>query len=120
MSEKVTSGTVDRVSFDYGLEFLIGGFVLRVEGTARLYEGAVVEFDVEGAQSVAVPLVGLLHREVSVSIAADSTLEFRDFSGALVFEAPPSVECESWTVTAVDGQKLVCGLGGEISRFPTA
>ena len=52
MSNELVRGLVDKVSFDYGVELLVEGVMLRIEGSALLGVGAdAVEFDAESASS---------------------------------------------------------------------
>ena len=60
MLEMLAEGTVERISFDYGIELNIdGAVVLRIEGQARLVtpDGHVESFDAEVARQIASPLL---------------------------------------------------------------
>ena len=119
--ERVQLGASVEVSFDYGLELLVGGAVIRVGGVALLRTGAdVIEFDAENAAAVAEKLVMLLHIELQASVSEDSELQFRDANDIKVMSVPPSSEYESWTATLSDGSIAVCGLDGQVAGWASS
>ena len=121
MSNELVKGSVDKVSFDYGVELLVEGAVLRIEGSALLGTGAdAVEFDAESPAGVAEQLVKLLHEELRVSVSLDSELQFHSADDQQVLNVPPSYEYESWSATLSDGSKSVCGLDGNIAEWPSS
>lgn len=118
MSSELVSGSVDKVSFDYGIEVLVGGAVLRIEGDAMLgYGPDAVGFDAEDAAAVAEDLVKLLHADLRVSVSPESALQFHDEEDRQVLSASPSSDYESWTAALADGSKAVCGLDGNVTGW---
>ena len=118
MSNELVRGSVDKVSFDHGIELLIGGALIRIGGVALLGAGTdTIEFDAENAAAVPEKLVKLLHIDLQASVSADSELQFSDADGKQVMSVPSSSEYESWTATLDDGSIAVCGPDGKVAGW---
>ena len=44
MNETIAIGTVDRISFDFGVEFLVSGAVARIEAPSLMTDGYGTDF----------------------------------------------------------------------------
>lgn len=106
-------GTLDRAAFDFGIELLISGTTVRLEGhcEATLGDGAKVAFEADAAQDVASTIVGLLNSRVSVSLVGD-VLTVQAAEGDYSLSAFPEVEFEAWSLVTSDGSRLVSSAGG--------
>ena len=119
MAEMVAELVIERISFDYGVEFAAGdGSVVRVEG-----EGSVVShgqppvwFDAESAGPVASVLLGFLHQGAKVLLDG-STLQLSADDVGLVLRVAPSNEYEAWSTAMADGSRIVCMDDGTVSRW---
>lgn len=119
MAEVLSEGPVERIAFDFGVEFLTGdGATVRAEGDAELVaDGGVARaFDAESPAGVASVLLEFLHRPARVLLEGAS-LVMRSTDPILELRVEPSMEFEAWSVTAADGSRVVCSPGGEVTRW---
>jgi len=120
MPEFLAEVVIERISFDFGVEFLANdGSVVRVEGEGSVAGHGVSQltFDAESASPVAAALLGFLHRKAVLSID-ENTLELSVPDMGLALRVGPSAEYEAWSAVLADGSRLVCADGGKVARWP--
>lgn len=114
----MVEGTVTQVSFSFGVELLVGdGASVRLEGPGTIRDSDSMDqaFDPESPSDSAPVLVQFLHREVQISLEG-STLIMTSDDGMLL-RVPPSDDYEAWSISHSDGSRVVCAVGGEITRW---
>ena len=119
MSELLTESRIERVAFDYGVEFLTtDGAILRIEGLGTVgYEGQPKRsFDAEAPAGEVSTLVEFLHEQAELVLEAAS-LELVSKASQLVLRVEPSEEHEAWSVSFPDGSRLVCTTEGAVARW---
>lgn len=118
MVEILTEGPFDRVSFDYGVEFVtVGGTTIRVEGQGVVYDRGKTPriFDTEAPAAVASTLLNFLHRPARVLL--DGATLVLAVDPALELRVEPSTEFEAWSVAFSDGSRIVCTDSGQVTRW---
>lgn len=119
MPELLTHSTIERVAFDYGVEFLTGdGAIIRIEGLGTVgYEGEPWGvFDAEGPADEVSTLVEFLHAQTEV-VLDGACLELVSKASQLTLRVEPSADYEAWSVSFPDGSRLICTTEGAVARW---
>jgi hypothetical protein len=96
-------------------------WALRIEGDFDLAQpgGSTERFGRAPPSSWRPAVDVLLHQAISdASIARDGTLHLR-FVGGCRIEVPPTCQWEAWQLNGPNGELIVCGPGGRLSKWPT-
>ena len=119
VAEVISEGSVDRVAFDSGVEFILSdGALVRIEGSGTVGDGAELTqlFRAERPALASLALLGFLRCRVRV-LLDDSTLRMESTDRDLRLRVEPSCEFEDWSVVLADGSRLVCAADGEVARW---
>jgi hypothetical protein len=124
MNLSVVGRTIDRVSFDYAIEFLISdGATVRLESTFSLTINNQSQIFVRPEQPgvAARPIIELIGEVVAhASVSQDSgTLHLR-LSNEASLSVPADKSYEAWTFTDRDGSRVVALPGGGIAVWQSA
>lgn len=122
MCEVLNESAIERVSFDYGIEFLTSdGAIIRIEGLGTVgHEGEPKRpFDAQAPAEEVLVLLQFLHEQAGLGLDG-AVLELVSKANRFVLRIEPSDEYEAWSVTFPDGSRLVCTTEGAVVRWPAS
>lgn len=125
LSVPLGSGRVEQCRLDRAFSLAIDTsgdwWVLRIEApfVVAAPEGSSERFDSDGRPSAWGPAADLLlHNTVSdASVTAEGVLRLT-FTDGTCLEIEPSQQWEAWQIEGPDERLIVCGPGGQLSRWP--
>ena len=125
LSLPVSSGRVDQCCLDYAFSLGIDAsgewWVLRIEGTFAVASPAAAaeRFEPAGKPGECGPAVdAVLHKTLADgSVTAEGLLTLT-FADGTELEVQPSQQWEAWTLNGPREQLIVCGPGGQLSKWP--
>jgi len=117
---RLVEGSVNRLAFDYGVEFVVDGAMIRIEGIGTIEDAdGRLSFDAEQSTSYGKKVLGLLGKSVEVDVRG-SVLVIRAVGGSERIEVPSSDEYEAWSLVKLDGSRIVCTVGGQLASWPAS